>query len=230
MIFCLSSLAGGAAFGDGADPELCVVFVDLVGIERFPVAALVPFGGILVLGVTGIGGGFKEGFEAGRATAVLGLGAMLALDIARIFGSGFAILACFERDDMLPVVAHVVGIEDLANAPVDQGFEPGIFGCGQLIVGLVRIGKAVSFVARFELAEMIIEPAHRGLDDIVQPLEVGIERHLDPSPDQLMERYPDHWDDIAIPTCPVSTSQLPNQQQRAAATIHCSVQSEPLRP
>ncbi|MFT5331053.1 MAG: hypothetical protein ACI9TB_000513 [Parasphingorhabdus sp.] len=60
-----------------------------------------PFGDILVLRVPGIGDGFKEGFEAGRTAAVLGRGAMLALDISRIFGSGFAILDRFERDDIL---------------------------------------------------------------------------------------------------------------------------------
>jgi hypothetical protein len=137
-----------------------------------------------VLGVTGIGDGFKKGFEAGRAAAVLGRGAMLALDISRIFGSGFAILDRFERDDMLPVVAHVVGIEQLANALIDQGFELGVFGRRQRVVRPVRIGKAVSSVARFELPEVIVEPAHRALDDIMEHLEAGIERNFDPPPDE----------------------------------------------
>jgi len=137
-----------------------------------------------VLGVTGIGDGFKEELEAGRTAAVLGRAAMLALDISRIFGSGLAILDHFERDDVLPVIPHVVSIEDLANTPVDQGFEFRIFGRGQLIVGPVRIGKAVSPVARFELPQVIVEPAHCGLDDIMEHLEAGIERHLDPAPDE----------------------------------------------
>ena len=184
IFFGLSGFAGGAPFGDGADPEFCVAFVDFVGIEEFAVALLVPVGHILVLGVTGIGDGFKEGFEAGRTAAVLGRGAMIALDISRIFGSGLAIFNRFERDDMLPVVAHVIGIEQLANAPVDQCFDLGVFGRGQLIVRPVRIGKAVSPVARFELPEVIIEPAHRALDDIVQHLEVGIDWNFDPPPDQ----------------------------------------------
>lgn len=130
------------------------------------------------------GCGRAQRIAMAATAAVLGRGAMLALDISRIFGSGFAILDRFERDDMLPVVAHVVSIEDLASAPVDQGFKLGIFGRRQLIVRPVRIGKAVSFVAHFELPEMIIEPAHRALDDIVQHLEVGIDWNFDPPPDR----------------------------------------------
>ena len=143
-----------------------------------------PLGDILVLGVTGIGDGVEEDLKAGRAAAVLGRGAMLALDIARIFGAGFAILERFERDDMLPVVAHVVGIEDLANAPVDQGVEPGVFGRRQRVVRSVRIGQPVSFISHFQLPEVIIEPAHRALDDIVEHLEVGIDWNFDPPPDR----------------------------------------------
>jgi len=76
------------------------VFVDFAGIERFPVAVLVPLGGILVLGVFGVGDGVEEELEAGGTAAVLGRTAVLALDISRIFGSGFAILERFERDDI----------------------------------------------------------------------------------------------------------------------------------
>lgn len=109
----MSGFSGGASFGDGADPELCVAFVYLVRIEGFAVAALVPLGGILVLGVLGIGDGFKEGFEAGRAAAVFGRSAVFALNISRIFGSCFAIPDRFDGDDVLPAVAHVVSVEEL---------------------------------------------------------------------------------------------------------------------
>ncbi len=143
-----------------------------------------PFGAILVLGVTGIGDGVEEDLKAGRAAAVLGRGAMLALDISRIFGSGIAILYRFKHDDMLPVVAHVVSIEDLATAPLERRLETDIFSRRQRVVRPVRIGKAVSFVAHFELPEMIIEPAHRALDDIMEHLEVGINWNLDPPPDR----------------------------------------------
>jgi len=129
----LGGFSGGASFGDGADPEFCIAFVDFVRIEGFAIAALVPLGGILVLGVLGVGDGFKEGFEAGGAAAVIGRGAMLALDIARIFGSGFAIPDRFDGDDVLPVVAHVVGIEELADIAVEQRLEPGVFGREQEI-------------------------------------------------------------------------------------------------
>ena len=63
------------------DPELCIAFVDIIGIEEFAVAPLVPIGRILGLGVTGIGDGFKEGFEAGRIAGVLGRAAMLAEEL-----------------------------------------------------------------------------------------------------------------------------------------------------
>ena len=66
-----------------------------------------------MFGVPGVGDGFKEGLEARRAAAVFGWGAAFALDIARIFGSGFAIPDRFDGYDMFPVIAHVVGIEEL---------------------------------------------------------------------------------------------------------------------
>ena len=71
----------------------------------------------------GIGDGFEEGFEPGCSATVFGRGTAFAVDISWIFGVRFALSDGFEGDDMLPAVAHVVGVEELAEATIQQGFE-----------------------------------------------------------------------------------------------------------
>src|SRR3546814_16973607 len=85
-------------------------------------------------------------------------------------------LDLFDGDDMFPIVAHVVGIEELTNAAVEQGTELGVFGGKQAVIVPVGIEHAVMPFLRLELPEVVIEPAHRALDDIMEHFEAEIGR------------------------------------------------------
>src|SRR3546814_5577340 len=76
----------------------------------------------------GVGYGVEEAFESGRTTAIFGRSAAFAIDISGILGFALPGLDLFDGDDMFPIVAHVVGIEELTNAAVEQGTELGVFG------------------------------------------------------------------------------------------------------
>lgn len=49
-----------------------------------------------------------------------GCGAAFTLDVSRIFGRRLTFPDSFDRDDVLPAVAHVVGIEELAGITVES--------------------------------------------------------------------------------------------------------------
>lgn len=70
-----------------------------------------------------------------------------------------------------------VGIKELPNLAVEQGPEPGIPGRKQDVVFSIRAWLAVALITRRELPEVMIKPAHRVLDDVVEHLEAGIDGH-----------------------------------------------------
>ena len=51
-----------------------------------------------------------------------------------------------------------------------------------IVVGTTRVGEGC--LADRELMQMTVGPAHRHLDDGVQPAEGRVARHLEPSPDR----------------------------------------------
>ncbi len=86
---------------------------------------------------------------------------------------------------MLPVVTEVVGIGDRGCArgqDITQTNPRGIFG--QRSAPAVIHRDAVRLAVDHHLPEMIIEPAHRGLDDVMQDLEGDRGRHFDLPPDR----------------------------------------------
>src|SRR3546814_13890486 len=91
----------------------------------------------------GVGYGVEEAFESGRTTAIFGRSAAFAIDISGILGFALHGLDLFDGDDMFPIVAHVVGIEELTNAAVEQGTELGVFGGKQAVIVPVGIEHAV---------------------------------------------------------------------------------------
>ena len=176
--------AGGAALGDATYSEFGGEFVDPLGVEIFAVATAVPFDGFLMVAAPGFGDGVEKGLETGCSADILGRSASLAIDISRIFGGRLAGLHRLDGDDMFPIVSHIVGIEQLADAAVEQGLELDILCRKQGVVVPIGVGKTISLVVRFELPEVIIEPAHGALDDVVEHFEARIDRHVDPAPDE----------------------------------------------
>ena len=51
------------------------------------------------------------------------------------------------------------------------------------------IGNAIAFVADVELEEVIVLEQHHGLDNLVQPLQAGRQRYLDPTPDGWLDAF-----------------------------------------
>jgi hypothetical protein len=98
----LSLLGGSLARCDAADGALERQFVDGVG-----AIALKPVGDLLVVGVTGIGEGFKRGIEARNAPTVLRWGWPLASDVARIGDGSGGGAHIGDREPVFPVVPQV---------------------------------------------------------------------------------------------------------------------------
>ena len=84
---------------------------------------------------------------------------------------------------MAPVVAHIVGIGELADTAIDQRGEPDVLRGGEIAIWPVRIGYAVASITGLELPEMAVLPVHCRLDYIVQRPEAAGDRHLDDAPD-----------------------------------------------
>lgn len=93
-----------------------------------------------------------------------------------------------------PVVAEVVGVEKLADAAIDEGRELDVLRRGHAAVRPHGIRNAVALVASLEVPEMIIFPAHRGLDNVVQHLQAGGDRDIDPAPDGGLDILEDDMD------------------------------------
>src|SRR3546814_15398263 len=105
----------------------------------------------------GVGYGVEEAFESGRTTAIFGRSAAFAIDISGILGFALPGLDLFDGDDMFPIVAHVVGIEELTNAAVEQGTELGVFGGKQAVIVPVGIEHAVMQIGRASCRESVCQ-------------------------------------------------------------------------
>lgn len=117
-----------------------------------------------MLFVNRIGHGVEEQFEARKAADVLWQAAPLAGDEAGISLAGIAGSDIFDCGGVVPVVAHVVGIRQLMDAAVDERSEPHVLRCGEVAVGPIGIGNAIEALVDLELSEMIVLPAHGGLN------------------------------------------------------------------
>ena len=102
---------GDAAFGD----EL----VDGFGVEYSAAAFVIPSGQFGVIGVFGVVDGVKKVLKPWRAADIFGRGSPRAVDVAGIFGVGLTSSDRLDGNDVVPVVAHVVGVIELAHAAVE---------------------------------------------------------------------------------------------------------------
>ncbi len=87
---------------------------------------------------------------------------------------------------MFPAVAHVVGVADHGLARLQELAQLDLGGAdGRVRVpGLAPYRLAIDLPADLELPEVLVEPPHRRLDDIVQAFQGDRGRDLDLSPDQ----------------------------------------------
>ncbi len=110
--------------------------------------------------------------------------AAIGIEPARLGG-----LDALDRDAVLPVVAHVVGVIEGSDPFLDETGERGAAGAIDLMppAGIVGVRHAVGLVVGGELPQVIVEPAHDGLDDTVQGLQIGRGLDRDAAPDQRLD-------------------------------------------
>ena len=128
------------------------------------IASIIPlnqFGMILMLAV---GDGVEEVLEPGRAAAVFGRTAPGAIDVTWIFGVGPARFDGFDDDGVMPVVAHVIGVIELADAAIDQGHELCVLRSRQRVVGPFAIRQTIAPFVGFELPEVVTAVGSSGQD------------------------------------------------------------------
>src|SRR5438067_12327838 len=121
--------------------------------------------------------------------AILGRAAPFATKKIGIEPARLGGLDALDRDAVLPVVAHVVGVIEHGDAGLDQTGERSAARTVDLVPpsGVLGVGLAVGFVVGGELPQVIVEPAHDGLDDTVQGLQIGRGLDRDVAPDQRID-------------------------------------------
>ena len=137
----IGGFSSGPADGNRGDTALGDQFIDRLGLVGAAVTAGVPFSQVGMIGVGRISDSVEEVLEPWRPAAVFRRAALRTVDIMRIFGTGMAGFNSFDDDAVLPIIAHVVGITELADAAIDQGLDRDVPGCGQPGVGPILLGR-----------------------------------------------------------------------------------------
>ena len=178
LVVSEASPDGVALVGDATEGVIDRQFVDHIGI-----VIVEPFLGFDVVRVVGVGDGVERLVEAGDAAAILGRGVALAGDVARVGEIGVAGADIGEREPVLPAIAEVVEIIDRGLARPQHVAQADLAGVGARFGSPVLVDRqAVSALGDGELPEVVVEPPHRDLDDVVQDLEGDRCRHLDLAP------------------------------------------------
>ena len=104
----VGSFAERSAFGEHGHAGVDFVGTDVERV-KWPT---VPLQHGFAVRVTGFGHGFHELFKAGEATDVLGRSAALTVDEARIIEFRIGGEDAFDLDEMAPVIAEIVGVDE----------------------------------------------------------------------------------------------------------------------
>lgn len=151
----------------------------LLGIELLRVEVAAPFHEIFVLLVLLIGKCFKILVEAADATHIFGRAGPLALKAERVFLAEFLLGTALKTNLVFPPIAKIVFVGKAESLPRIGG-DVAHLGAGRVHkVELIKtifkkFGIAVPLVEDFELVEMRVGPAHRGLDVFVKLVEGAI--------------------------------------------------------
>lgn len=142
-----------------------------------------PFLGFGMVRVVGIGDGFEHCAVSWNAAAILRRRIPFASDIARIRDAGFAGADIGNGDPMLPAVAEVVEIIDDILPRLQHVPQAGFAGLYARFGSPIRVRRQpISLLADRKLPEVVIEPPHDGLDNVVQNFERDGSRGLDLAP------------------------------------------------
>lgn len=181
-----------ALLGDLGEAELDELAVDFFGIVR----TAIPVKHGAALGVSWGGDGLQEGLETRCSADVLGRTASGAFNETGIGCVLQGRLDAFDLNRVAPVVAEVVGVGQGQIAACDQGAE---FDACRALGGRVGdelwIGNAIMMLGGLELPQMIVLPAHRRLDQVMQALETGSYGRGEAAPDRRLGVVELHADD-----------------------------------
>ena len=87
---------------------------------------------MLVIFVSRIGHGVEEQLEARKAADIRWRAASLADDESGVLLAENAGSDIFDGYGVTPVITHVVGVDQMTNAAVDEGTEPHVLRCGEV--------------------------------------------------------------------------------------------------
>ena len=178
-----------AAVGSEGVPD---VFVGHLAIEPFrvEVAAGPPFS-IAVLGIVGVSDDFEEAAIAVDAANILGWSGPRAVDAGGPARRGIEGEESFELDDVFPVVAEVIDVEEaeaFAVVEVAQPYLALVETAGVILeLWLAEFGIAVGQATDAKLVEVTVPPAEGGLDDTMQLAEMEAARHDQAPPDRRLD-------------------------------------------
>ena len=131
--------------------------------------------------VTGIVKGFLQVGVAPGASAVFGWAGTLAGKAGGDLRFGVGIETFLEHEVVLPAVAEVIRVLDVVARLLEELAQPGISLVSEPEFG---VGDSVVAGGCGEHVQVGIGPAHRGLDDVVQPVKAHVRRDEQPAPDR----------------------------------------------
>jgi hypothetical protein len=119
-----------------------------------------------------VGDRFEQLVEAWDAAAILGRSIPFATDEMRIGDAGLASADIAYNEQMLPAITEVVSIIDDGLSRLEHVAQAHLARRDARPGSPVIIHRqTVPLLANPELPEVVIEPPHNGLDDVVQDLE-----------------------------------------------------------
>lgn len=164
---------GKGGLSDGAAPgQLCDVDLDSGKVDALLLEdASVRFDQPLSSGMSGLGHGLGELFEAEGSAYVFRRSAAGAVDNVRVFEAGIGITDGLDRKGGLPVVAEVVGVGEALQTAISQRPELRVLGVAELDPPL-QVGDALAPALVVDLdsevEEVIALEQHDGLNNLVK--------------------------------------------------------------
>lgn len=149
----MGGLARGAAFGQCCHSGADIVRADVVWVEGTPI----PLQHGFVLGMARLCHGFEKLVEPRRASDIFGRCAALAIDEAGIISGGIGGQDCFDHDVVVPVVAKIIGVDEVRDAAFDELGEAQVAGVAGWRVHIVVFeGDAVAGLADIEAEQVVV--------------------------------------------------------------------------
>src|SRR3954452_19264760 len=176
----------------GGENCVCNFGIEVVGIE----VLTQPLTSLGVLWMSRIGEDFEQFKVAPGAATILGRTPALSGGTG---GTGQSLnggQALFDQERMFPVVAEIVSVGEADDARLDQAIQGDAFLVGGIVDG-ARIAVLPAF--DIECVEMVVFPAHGGLDRAMQVTERRLTGNQEPAPDRRFRAAQRHLQADRVP-------------------------------